>query len=86
MTIGGGRIGKRALRVQEIESDDGDTPMSMEKERQEREAKAKATTAEAELTDPLSNMVAAENRARIAKAKEGGGNRGAGEGMQTKEN
>ena len=59
MTIGGGRIGKRDKRFEEVESDDGVTHMSMEKERQEDEAKAKATTAEAESTDPLMNMVAA---------------------------
>ena len=73
MTGGGERIAKRDYVIEEVDSDEGVTHMSMEKERREEEdAKAEAMTAEAESSNPLQNMVAAENQARIATAREGG--------------
>ena len=71
MTTGGGRIAKRAPRVEELDSEDEVTHLTLEEDRLEREAQAKATTTEAESTNPLDNMVEEENRARIAKAKGG---------------
>ena len=71
VTTGSGRIGKRTLRVTELDSEDEVTHETLERDRLEREAKAKATTTEDESTNPLSGMVEAENRARIAEAKGG---------------
>ena len=72
MTTGGGRIAKRAPRVEVLDSEDEVTHLTLEEDRLEREAQAKTTTTEAESTNPLDNMVEEENRARIAKAKGGG--------------
>jgi len=72
VTTGGGRIAKRAPRVEVLDSEDEATHLTLEEDRLEREAQAKTTTTEAESTNPLDNMVEEENRARIAKAKGGG--------------
>ena len=75
VTTGGGRIAKRALRVEVLYSEDEETHLTLEDDRREREAQAKTMTTETESTNPLVNMVEEENRARIEKAK-GGGDRG----------
>ena len=73
MTTGGGRIAKRALRVEVLYSEDEEPHLTLEGGRREREAQTKTTTTETGSTNPLVNMVEGENRARIEKAKGGGG-------------
>ena len=71
MTTGGGRIGKRAPRVTELDSEDEVTHQTLEKDRLEREEEAKTTTTEYASANPLRGIVEAENRARIAEARRG---------------